>query len=588
LISGLVIILLYWYSNKNNGLSPATSAIFGWKFAPTLVAVIYTQLTTILFDDVKRTEPFARLARSTGSVPSASRTLLETPRAWWVTLVHGFQKKHNGGQRSWILIMACLINVLAFLAISPLSSALLAVDDIRISEPFELTRLVPKRDAALKPFEDRDMFFRTTAALLQNVTTSPWISEEFAVLPFWPAEITGSPWQAQAFQAPRTWRAETSVFRADLKCTKLELAKTAFHNVTKPDFDEPTLMASVRLDSSDGCQYNISSSASYESGADWFFAWSAADRLADEDTFRGALLQEEIRPIASEKCRGDETIILGTKWVDYDPFARNKTTRFLPNMTTFGHMCYSSLTMATLPVVASVSDTSFNVEFDKAEFGETQRPVPESLLKHSDLLPIYTNPKWFQYVPSSGLVSTTTEFSGIAALLATRYGLNATSMAQAVDIPEQAARIRSRHFGELLRSSLDASGASQTERIWGDQAAVERRIKVSMEAASLLASLFFVSFLLLLYITWFSRITHRPLNLMHDPATVLGTTSLVVHSTDVLSSLRELDQATTKELEAVLGSSVYSTSSGRLHQDLAHGQSKASGKYLHVYCDLAC
>jgi hypothetical protein len=578
MISGVAIMLLYWHSHRNNGLGPAISAIFGWKFAPTLIAVIYTQLTTILFDDVKRTEPFARLARPAGRVPIAARTILETPKAWWVTLVLGFQKKHNGGQRSWVLIMACLINVLAFLAISPLSSALLGVDDMRISRPVEMTRMMPKQDSVLKPFEDRDMFFRTTAALLQNVTTSPWISNDYSVLPFWPVETTGSPWNAQALQSPRTWRAETAVFRAGFTCAKMELAKTALFNKTLPDDKTPTLMASVRLDSSDGCQYNMTSSADDAYDPGWFFSWADAAHIADQDNYRGELLDEEIPATSNDKCHGDEAIIVGNTWLDYDPMKSNKT-KFLSNMTTWGYMCSSTLSMATLPVIASVSDTSFDINFDEADFTRLQKPVPESLLKHSDLLPIFTNPEWYQYVPTPNLITKSSEFSGISALLATHYGLNADLMAKAADLPEQAARIRRRHFGELLRSSLDAVGASQMDRIWAEEAVVERRVNVSMEAAALLAGLFFVSSLMLLYVTWFSRITQRPLNLVHDPATVLGTTSLIARSADVLTSLRGLDQASTQELRDGLRNHVYYTSAGHLHQEFAHGQPAVAGKY---------
>lgn len=38
--------------------------LFGWRFTPTLIAVLYAQMTVILFEDVKRTEPFARLAKA--------------------------------------------------------------------------------------------------------------------------------------------------------------------------------------------------------------------------------------------------------------------------------------------------------------------------------------------------------------------------------------------------------------------------------------------------------------------------------------------------------------------------------------------
>jgi hypothetical protein len=79
-------------SRRNYGLSAESSALFGWAFVPTFIAVVYTQLTVMLFDDVKRTEPFARLAKPSATAPKASRTVLEMPRHWWTTLAHGFNK----------------------------------------------------------------------------------------------------------------------------------------------------------------------------------------------------------------------------------------------------------------------------------------------------------------------------------------------------------------------------------------------------------------------------------------------------------------------------------------------------------------
>jgi hypothetical protein len=68
---------LYWHSHKNNGLCSEESAMSGWKFVPTLIAVLYTQLTAMIFGAVKRTEPFAKMARTNGRIPVARYTLLE-------------------------------------------------------------------------------------------------------------------------------------------------------------------------------------------------------------------------------------------------------------------------------------------------------------------------------------------------------------------------------------------------------------------------------------------------------------------------------------------------------------------------------
>lgn len=83
---GIAISLLIWYSQHHYGIGTdngSSAILFGWRFTPTLLAVLYTQMTVILFEDAKRTEPFARLAQAPSEGVSAYGTVLQTPRAWW-------------------------------------------------------------------------------------------------------------------------------------------------------------------------------------------------------------------------------------------------------------------------------------------------------------------------------------------------------------------------------------------------------------------------------------------------------------------------------------------------------------------------
>jgi hypothetical protein len=69
ILCSIVVATLYWHSHKKNGLGPETSAMPGWKFVPILIAVIYTQLTSMILGAMKRTEPFARLAKPPNHIP---------------------------------------------------------------------------------------------------------------------------------------------------------------------------------------------------------------------------------------------------------------------------------------------------------------------------------------------------------------------------------------------------------------------------------------------------------------------------------------------------------------------------------------
>lgn len=575
MVLGFVVLLLQWYSDKNHGLSPETSAIFGWKFAPTLVAVLYTQLTAMLFDDIRRTEPFARLARPSDSIPKASRTILETPREWWTTLAHGFDKQKNGGRRSWVIILAYAVNVLAFLTISPISSALLGIDEVSVPRSVEMIRLVAAKDSPMSPFAERDTYFRATGALLQNVSTSPWLSDDYAILPFWPTGSAPSPWDRQSAPMPQTWEAETTVFRNNFKCSQLDLAATGFAPTGHQSFlsvDE--FLASIRLESTEGCQYNLTfkSSDIYS----WYVvvSWSDIDHFASRSGFYGDVPYSGFQVTHNEKC-GDEAIILSTAWL------KNATGGFLSNLTVTGYACSSDHTMATIPVEAAVSSAGFTVNFDTERFLQAKQVVPETLFNHSQLLQLYTDPELFTYIPTPASFEpylSPYDYGGVAALLATQYGFNLTEMQLDASLPEKAARIRKRFFGEILRTSLSAAGASDYESVLGTKTALESRVFVSFQAAYVLAALFFISFFMLLFVTWTSRIRKRPLNLAHDPATVLGTAAVVASNNEVLSPLEELHETFKSEITLALEDRQYATSPGRLHEICEPGQTWLLGE----------
>lgn len=564
-------MLLWWYSDQHDGLSTESSAVLGWRFVPTLLAIVYTQLTTMLFEDVKRTEPFARLGVRDGKTPSALYTILDTPHVWWVTLKHAFHPSRNGGRRSWIMILSCLVNVFAFLLISPFSSALLDARETIISQPFMTTRLMLKGDPPLAPTTERDTYFRTTGAILQNVSTSPWISDDYTVLPFWPSDTSFLSWDEHVKTSPQTWQVETTVFRTELQCSTLELAATAFMNVTALQAEEGKELpsyrnytASMRLDSAQGCQYNLTfGNSDISLHRENVLSWAHIDEFASK-----GVKNPEFRSYYNERCKGSEVIFLSSGWFGglFENSKYRDEGQFLSNLTVSSYMCSTDHYMALLPVTASISNDALKVSFNRSRFHNTKRQVPEQLLNQTQFYKVYTDPKWYEYIASQG------EFNGALAMLASQYDFNLTRMRTEPTIQEKAARIRGRHFGELLRASLEESTAPQTEEVDGKRSTIERRVIVQLEVAVTVATLFFLSSIMLLWVIWLSRLARRPLNLTHDPATVLGCMTIVASNESLLLSLCGLDQANKRELELALSSRMYSTSPGLLHESSGGGR----------------
>jgi hypothetical protein len=187
---GIAISLLVWYSQRHYGIGSddgSSAILFGWCLTPTLLAVLYTQLTVILFEDGNRTEPFARLAEAPSEGTNAHGTVLQTPTAWWTVFLDVIFKRKPIGKTSWCLACSAFVNIMVLLTISPLSLALLTSEEIYIARPLDFNRLVPKADTQLPIMANRETYFRTTSALMRNVSTSAWITDDSVTLLFWPS-----------------------------------------------------------------------------------------------------------------------------------------------------------------------------------------------------------------------------------------------------------------------------------------------------------------------------------------------------------------------------------------------------------------
>ena len=441
-----------------------------------------------------------------------------------------------------------------------------------------MLRLVINNESTIPVVAERSTYLRTLGAIFQGTITSPWVSNEYLIMPFWPVGIETSPWKRSTVATPQTWEASTLVFRNDLVCRSMDLANMipVTHWTPTGGSVNETLFF---LKSHSGCQYNLTLSDT-QSGTKTALSWwgdignLTFSDLTVDDTY-------EVRPLYNDACHGDETIILSK--LRAESFPEGTIGTFPSDTSMVGYVCYSNHTVATLPVTASVSETMFTVDFDKNEFRQNQQEMPKSLFSLSELHSLYTDKVWLEYIPSPLMLdpSDPRDFSGAGALLGANYAYNITRMMSDVSLPDIAASIRRRVFAEVLRSSLEAPGATRSEQIVGKMQSVQRRITVSPVAAYVISTLFFISFGMLLLVTWLSRVRWRPLNLAHDPASVLGITSLVVSDASVLLPLRGLDQTSKKQMVAALRDTRYSTSPGRLFEVQKQSDAIRTGKVFH-------
>jgi len=558
----------------------------GWKFIPTLIAVVYTQLTGIILGAVKRTGPFARMGKTDGRIPVARYTLLEKAKPWWTTLTRGFQRRRNGGSWNWVTILSCSTYILAILGISPMSAALLRTKEIHQTSPETLARLEMRNGLMLQPRAERDTYLRTMGAIFQNYSSSPWITDDFVILPFWPQDSvdTGSRWDYKV-QDSGTWEANTTVFHADLVCAKLDMKKKDMYLRHAPEGweEEPEkkfYQASVLLESNEGCQFNLTVDVEYHALTTDWISWSDINNITSEDyPMSDAIVQ------SNEHCHENEIVMMSTPWwprQDITP-----TEKFLQNMTMLAYACHTSHSMATIPARATASSGTLSVEFDENLFHQIGTPVPPTVLDLLELRKAYTDIKWSDFVPHETKTSDIeidlydVPFTGPAAILGEPYNFSIPRMMADSQLPVVAAQFRRRFFAEIVGGSLQRTEVLEERATAGHRLGSVRIVLVSGQAACIICALLLICFVFFLGILWETRAAKTTLNISQDPSTLLGTSIWGSGDAMVLRGFTKLDLATRKTLKEELAGKVFYSKHGKLRESEANIQDDHESTYLH-------
>ncbi|KAF2122407.1 hypothetical protein BDV96DRAFT_594294 [Lophiotrema nucula] len=576
LILCIAISVLCWYSQTHYGLGKdddTSSLLFGWRFTPTLIAVLYCQLTVMLFEDVKRTEPYAHMARSGGA--SALSTVLSAPGSWWKSLFDGFGRKKTGTPRSWVLICTTLAYIIGLLAISPLSSSMLTSDEVAVKRDGDFVFMDSPAGKSLTLIPTRDTYFRSIGNYLQNVTTSTWIDDSYYVHPFWPADMGITPLGTKLTSTPGTWTGTTSVFSAALDCESLHLIDKEWKYVPAyteafeaGDTEELGNLSThwIHMESPSGCKYGLavgeSNDDSYGGGIYWdsFKNLEATNYLA----LRNLIYTQHN---LSAECQDSEVMVIHTPFVEgllnmsmlFDGTGRP----FPDNFTATGQICKSRYYTARMPVTITTSPAASSMRIDPEVFRQRRQLVPFELINTDRLQTLSSSSDWNGYMRVTNGVRRNNFWStGPATILAGRYNFKVWEMVKSQTIVEDALRLKQRFMGELLQNSILQPDAAERQRARAQVSVLERRVVVIDEVGVLLAVLFFISFLLLALTLWLSRLHRRPLHLFVDPITPLGMAALVASKRDALTSLQPLDQASKKDRKVALRDKGYATAPG--------------------------
>ena len=498
--------ILTWYSATNKGLGSDTKSnilLFGWRFSPTLVAVLYVLLESTLLNDVRRTEVFARLAHAE-SLP-ASCTLLRANDSWWNQPGNALRKKDNGGRRSWTLFWASLANILGMLVISPLSAGLLSTQNVQIINSATFSQTPAFQKTPLNTSADDSTFVRTIASTTLGLKTSAWLSDEYAILPFWPATLQEAPLGASLATTPQTWNTVTTVFQSQLICDPMWLTEAGYIPWTQNDPQEGMKWTSIQLTSADGCVYDLAISEGvevgfFQLGGGWWSRSSGANFPAAQNAEECTLDSETCVVVeASQQCDNRELFFVTTAY-------QNSSTRAT------GQVCTTHYFQAEVEATAEITSSASNVNFDTGLFEKKKHFINTTLVDIKFFEDLFLSWTWNTKFQLSSQV-TRPEIGGPLLPIAALYNFDLNRMLASTNLVNEAQAVKQRFFGEALQSTFSTLGSRDAPQLNGEISHFEQRIVVNFAIGIVLGVLLLWSAIMFTAVYFKSRSHKRPLHL---------------------------------------------------------------------------
>lgn len=559
------VIVLHVRSNTNLGIATddgSASITFSWRFVPTLVAVVYVFMWMVVMDNVNRTEPFARMSRPGGSTVQA--TLLRGPGEWWSALADSFPRRKSNHRGSLVLFSAVMAYVLGFLIISPLSSSLLSPQDVLAVQ--EVSFLHPQLDTStlLQPTLGTVGYFRSIGNILQNVTTSPWISDRYAVIPFYPS--LDEAFYSSVPAVTQTWRTKGTIFEAGLDCeimavqgpinSTFDLTNRYENGTVYRNYN--TTLQTVSLSSPTGCEYGFAIAGQDFSGE--FSYWS---NLTNSDLPLG--WQGTINITDTENLVTNTDVLLnsteacGTKHIMLSSI-RSQSTQ----LEIKARLCKSTFMVGVVDVEASTNNNATSFTFDEHEYERVRLPVQDSVVNVTGFQKSFLQGNWTNHLQQLGLgaTSTTLPFWGPATLIGALHEFNVTAMLFNPEIERQAKIIQQRALGEAILESLSTVQLRSTTP--GEVLTTERRVVVLQVVAYIIEVVLAVQLCLGLALFFRGCGNRRRLGVSQDVGFTNTIASLVSSKISTTEKLRELHRIDRKVLPKLLANNVSKIETGNL------------------------
>ncbi|KAF2963232.1 hypothetical protein GQX73_g10341 [Xylaria multiplex] len=425
------MVVVHSISWRNSGLAADDGSgilQIGTKFLPTLLATIYVFLASVLLDDVK---PF----------------------------------------------------ILGFLIISPLSSSLIVSQTVALAQQTRFLQLDIRPSMPIQAQPLSETYYRSISSVLRNVTTSAWISDQYAVVPFWPASFQTIPLGPILFDTDQTWTATTSVFSTELICEPLTLTNVSGTDVSWSSEGNFGFVAGRNTTVSSQGDCTLFFLNPYD--IDGSIIWAALNEtIDDEKSFT-----------SSGSCSEDEYYL---------------SVLTLPETIIIGEACKAVCFQGETTVTASLINGESIVKVDEQQYHANRKLVSPELANISTFQNAFLSTDWNIHLSATDITKYSHQpkrlFIGPGNLLGALYNFSPERMT--TDLTDQRKntiqRIKGRFFGELLRDCFNNNRLHDPAEIHGIINTSPRRLVV-VSAVAITLEVVFLLVLAILSVTFYQR-----------------------------------------------------------------------------------
>lgn len=437
------------------------------------------------------------------------------------------------------------------------------------------------------PFDpSQNVYLRTVAHTLQHLETSAWVTNEYAVLPFYPASSATVPLGPILTDRRQQWSAMTTVFKSVMACEPMRFTETSASAYHQPQSKECTInhcidnynytYHSINVSDSNGCDIRVFNSA-YDDyspgqllgdGGSWFIAPNFTF------DFRGKDPKAQIINY-TEPCLGRELIYASTPWTFENPTPTRSENWTVPysalakNSTVLSYSCDTKFYMASTTVSAGTSGNEISrVTVDDEDFRRNQVEISADVFDTKLFQETFMATTWssllYDSLESVAYSDAAPSTGGPLRLLSGVHALDFRAMLGDPGVLRRASRVKQRFFGEMLLSAVSSLPASSRRNVTGHLGRTEQRIVVNSAVAITLTVLLLLSGGLFLFLVLTSGLRQRPLNLTADPSSMGVVASLVADNSITRRLLIGTEGLSSEQTTSVLTTTRHRLSGGEL------------------------